>query len=507
MGAGSGPAALQLAARIQDAKARAEKEQHDRDREEVRDEQIKDDARRADQRILQKHIDQQIANERRVSAETDALLKREKAFAQDREEPAYRIAIHGLNVFDPDFPSHLSAVNARYPNISVTDKGRGIAALKMADAGMKFTAQGIEYIPGQIQDTYRKAEAVLGYDELRDLATYSRSTGKFLEIDAFEVEQSVHRKRAEAARKLAAPGEDFTISERGGVTIRGGTPPPPKPVDPAKEASEKARDKRWKDSHRLQINNNQLKEWHIEKEKLTNSLSAAGDKQQHLAKIRYAEGEIKKLQDDSDRILKSHEQEDAPMPPAPDNAPAPPVPKEVPGKQPERPAPSATGAATITPESIWGAPQWVPESLGAPPASITPTKPASKRKTFLDRLKELPSQPQASAKPDMDTLTASASDFSRFSGKREEIDSDPDLSAEFNAAAESMSQTLQSLGYDEDAAAASGGYVADGSTIEFEQDEDGEPVAVTVDPDGARTPLKKAASEAVVSIDSSSTAA
>jgi hypothetical protein len=107
----------------------------------------------------------------------------------------------------------------------------------------------------------------------------------------------------------------------------------------------------------------------------------------------------------------------------------------------------------------------------------------------------------------MDTLTASASDFSRFSGRREEIDSDPALSAEFNAASESMSQTLQSLGYDKDAAAASGGYVADGSTIEFDQDEDGEPVAVTVDPYGARTPLKKAASEAVVSIDSSSTAA
>ena len=82
----------------------------------------------------------------------------------------------------------------------------------------------------------------------------------------------------------------------------------------------------------------------------------------------------------------------------------------------------------------------------------------------------------------MDTLTASASDFSRFSGRRKEIDSDPDLSAEFNAASESMSQTLQSLGYDEEEIAASSGYVADGSTIEFEQDEDGEPVAVTVAP-------------------------
>jgi len=475
MGAGSGPAALQLAARIQDAKARAEKEQHDRDREAVRDEQHKDDAKRADQRILQKHIDQQIANQRLLIAETEAHTKREKAFAQDREEPAYRLAIHELNVFDPDFPSYLAAVNAKYPNISVTVKGRGIAALKMADAGMKFTAQGIDYEPGGIQAKYRKAEETLGFEELRDMASYDRRTGRFVQIDSFAVEQAVLRKRVEEARKLAAPGEDFTISESGGVTIRGGTPPPPKPVDPAKEASEKAKEKRWIGKQQLEINERRIREWYIAQDKLTDPTS-----------IRYAEGEIKKLQDDSDRILKSHEQEDAPTPPVPGSVPASPVP------------------ATTTP------------ATGAAPAPVTPAAPATgaagtppaptKRIPFKDRLKEPPSQPQASAAPDMDTLTASASDFSRFSGRREEIDSDPDLSAEFNAASESMSQTLQSLGYDEEEIAASSGYVADGSTIEFEQDEDGEPVAVTVDPDGARTPLKKAASEAVASIDSSSTA-
>jgi hypothetical protein len=488
MGAGSGPAALQLAARIQDAKARAEKEQHDRDREQVADKQKKDEAERADRRILQKDYDQWIANERRVSAETDALLKRDKAFAQDREEPAYRIAIHELNVFDPDFPSHLLVVNARYPNISVTDTGRDIAALKMADAGMKFTAQGIEYIPGRIQDTYRKAEAVLGYDELRDLATYSRSTGKFLEIDAFEVEQAVSRKRAEAARKLATlPGESVRLGAGGEVQYSKTVPVIPQ-VNPEKaaaaaEAAKKKADaavrlvftkEKLKDSRKkLEVVNTYLddlanpdntKGWSEEK--------IAGEKQRHLA-------ERKRLLD----IIY-------------DEAPEQPVPDKAPEKQPEQPVPPATGAAPIIP---------APSKTGTPPAPTTPTAPA-KRIPFKDRLKEPPSQPQASAKPDMDTLTASASDFSSFSGRREEIESNPDLMAEFDAASESMSQTLQSLGYDEEEIAASGGYVADGSTIEFEQDEDGEPVAVTVDPDGARTPLKKAASEAVVSIDSSITA-
>jgi hypothetical protein len=494
MGAGSGPAALQLAARIQDAKARAEREQHDRDREVVRDEQHKADADRADQRILQKHFDQQRAHERRVSAETDALLKRDKAFAQDREEPAYRIAIHGLNVFDPDFPSHLSAVNARYPNISVTDKGQIIASSKMADAGMKFGPHGIEYIPGKLQDKYRKAEETLGFHELRDLATYSRSTGKFLEIDAFEVDQKVLEKRVKEARKLAAPGEGFTINEGGGVTIRGGTP---KPADLAKEASEKAKaaaaNKRFVTERRIRQNDNEIQSLQRKLHSLELIKDDADD-----AEIKAHTNRIKELTGDTDRLLKEMETPDSPPPPPP-----PTEQNKPPGAPPAAPAPAtgaATGAAPITP-----APP-ATGSLGAPPASTTPTAPAPKRIPFKDRMKEPAPQPHASAAPDMDTLTASASDFSRFSGRREEIDSDPDLSAEFDAASESMSQTLQSLGYDEDASVASGGYVADGSTIEFEQDEDGEPVAVTVDPDGARTPLKKAASKAVVSIDSSSTA-
>jgi hypothetical protein len=490
MGAGSGPAALQLAARIQDAKARAEKEQHDRDREAVRDGQHKDDAKRADQRILQKHIDQQLANERRVSAETDALLKREKAFAQDREEPAYRIAIHGLNVFDPDFPSHLLAVNARYPNISVTDKGRGIAALKMADAGMKFTAQGIEYIPGRIQDTYRKAEEALGFEELRDMATYSRSTGKFLEIDAFEVEQAVLRKRVEEARKLATlPGESVSLGAGGEVRYGKSVPAIPPYNREKAEAAAAAAKKKADAAARLVVVKEKLKGINIYLDDLHDTTKTKGWPKEKIAE------EKRRHLAERDRLLDTIYDE-TPDQPAPDESPAPPVPKEVPKKTPEQPAPSATGAAPIIP---------APPTTGTPPAPTTPTAP-TKRIPFKDRLKEPASQPQASAAPDMDTLTASASDFSRFSGRREEIDSDPDLSAEFNAASESMSQTLQSLGYDEDAAAASGGYVADGSTIEFEQGDDGEPVAVTVDPDGARTPLKKAASEAVASIDSSSTA-
>lgn len=495
MGAGAGPESLRLNLRIQEAKRKDEQEQHDRAREVVKDEKEKADAERADRRIRQKDIDQWRADERRASAETDALLKRDKAFAQDREEPAYRIAIHELNVFDPDFPSHLSAVNARYPNISVTDKGQLIASIKMADAGMKFGPHGIEYIPGKLQDKYRKAEEALGFHELRDLATYSRSTGKFLEIDAFEVEQKVLEKRVELARRIAQPGESVRVGTGGEIAFTKIAPPTVDPAkEAAKEASEKektaASNKRFVTERRIRQNDNELHSL----QKKVYALELLKVDADDAAEIKAHSDRIKELTADNDRLLREME--------TPDSSPPPPTEQK---KTPGAP-PATTGAPAPAAPATQATP--APAAEQPAPAAVKTTAPAAKKERipFKDRMKEPVSQPQASAAPDMNALTASARDFSSFSGRREEIESNPDLSAEFDAAAESMSQMLQSLGYDAAASAASGGYVADGSTIEFEQDEYGEPVAVTVDPDGARTPLKKAASEATASIDSPITA-
>ena len=467
MGAGAGPESLRLNLRIQEAKDRNEREQHDRAREVVKDEKDKADARRADRRIVQKDIDQWIADERRAIAETDALIKRDKAFAQDREEPAYRIAIHELNVFDPDFPSHLSVVNARYPNISVTDKGQLIASIKMADAGMKFGPHGIEYIPGKLQDKYRKAEEALGFHELRDLATYSRSTGKFLEIDAFEVDQKVREKRVKEARKLAIPGEDFTINERGGVTIRGGTPPP-KQADPAKEASEKAKEKRWTGKQQLETNESRIREWYIAKDKLKDPAS-----------IRHAEEQIKKLQDDSDRILKSHEQEDAPAPP-------PPTEQKKPAGTPVNPAPApATGAGTSP----------VPAETPTAPASKPPVK--SARDAVYGRPATPPaSQPRASTSSYGDPIA----EIKRFTGSRADVESDPAMAAEFDSASESARSMLGSLGYDDESIDNGLQSVLDGQTLYVADGEAG-----TEDDEGTRAPLKKPAAT-VASVDVTSAA-
>ena len=467
MGAGAGPESLRLNLKIQEAKRKDEQEQHERAREVVKDEKDKANAQRADRRIVQKDIDQWRENERKASAETDALLKRDKAFAQDREEPAYRIAIHELNVFDPDFPSHLSAVNARYPNISVTDKGQLIASIKMADAGMKFGPHGIEYIPGKLQDKYRKAEEALGFHELRDLATYSRSTGKFLEIDAFEVDQKVREKRVKEARKLAIPGEDFTINERGGVTIRGGTPPP-KQADPAKEASEKAKEKRWTGKQQLETNESRIREWYIAKDKLKDPAS-----------IRHAEEQIKKLQDDSDRILKSHEQEDAPAPP-------PPTEQKKPAGTPVNPAPApATGAGTSP----------VPAETPTAPASKPPVK--SARDAVYGRPATPPaSQPRASTSSYGDPIA----EIKRFTGSRADVESDPAMAAEFDSASESARSMLGSLGYDDESIDNGLQSVLDGQTLYVADGEAG-----TEDDEGTRAPLKKPAAT-VASVDVTSAA-
>ena len=491
MGVGSGEPALLLNLRIKEAKRKAEQEQHDRAREVVKDEKDKAGAQRADRRIDQKDLDRRIADERRASAETDALLKRDKAFAQDREEPAYRIAIHELNVFDPDFPSHLSAVNARYPNISVTNKGQLIASIKMADAGMKFGPHGIEYIPGKLQDKYRKAEEALGFDELRDLATYSRSTGKFLEIDAFEVDQKVLEKRVKEARKLAMPGEDFTINERGGVTIRGGTPPP-KLVDPAKEASENAKtaasNKRFVTERRILQNDNQLKEWHIEKEQLTNSLAGARDKQQHLVKIKHAEGEIKKLQDDNERILREMETPDSPPPPT-EQKKTPVVPPATTGT----PAPAAPATqATPAPAPATGA------GTSPVPASKPPVK--SARDAVYGRPATPPaSQPQASTSSYGDPIA----EIKRFTGSRADVESDPAMAAEFHSASESARSMLGSLGYGDESIDNGLQSVLDGQTLYVADGEAG-----TEDAAGTRAPLKKPAATvaSVASVDVTSAA-
>ncbi len=310
--------------------------------------------------------------------------------------------------------------------------------------------------------------------------------GEFMGFKLREAQNAVLTK----ARNLATlPGESVSLGKDGEVQYRKSVPAiPPYNREKAEAAAAAAKEKADAAARRF-VAKEKLKGINISLDDLYDTTKTKGKSKEKIA------DEKRQLLAERDRLLDSIYDE-TPDQPAPDESPAPPVPKEVPKKTPEQPVPPTTGAAPIIPAL---------PTTGTPPASITPPAP-TKRIPFKDRLKEPPSQPQASAAPDMDTLTASASDFSRFSGRREEIDSDPDLNAEFNAASESMSQTLQSLGYDEDAAAASGGYVADGSTIEFEQGEDGEPVAVTVDPDGARTPLKKAASEAVASIDSSSTA-
>ena len=479
MGAGAGPESLRLNLRIQEAKRKDEQEQHDRAREVVKDEKDKAAAQRADRRIVQKDIDQWRENERKASAETDALLKRDKAFAQDREEPAYRIAIHELNVFDPDFPSHLRAVNARYPNISVTDKGQLIASSKMADAGMEFGPHGIKYIPGKLQDHYRKAEEVLGFDELRDLATYSRSTGKFLEIDAFEVEQKVLEKRVELARRIAQPGESVRVGTGGEIAFTKTAPPTVDPAkEAAKEASEKAKEKRWIGKQQLETNESRIREWYI-----------AMDKLKDPASIRYAQGEIKKLQDDTDRILKSHEQEDAPPPPPP-----PPIEQKKP--------PGAPPATTGTPAPAAPATQATPAPAPATGAGTSPA-PASKPpvKSARDAVYGRPatptaSQPQASTSSYGDPIA----EIKRFTGSRADVESDPAMAAEFDSASESARSMLGSLGYDDESIDNGLQSVLDGQTLYVADGEAG-----TEDDEGTRAPLKKPAAT-VASVDVTSAA-
>jgi hypothetical protein len=292
--------------------------------------------------------------------------------------------------------------------------------------------------------------------------------GEFMGFKLREAQKAVLTKALDDAKAIGGGRVGVSPS---GTTIY--PPTPEKPSDPAKEASEKAKEKRWTGKQQLEINERRIREWYIAKDKLTDPTS-----------IRHAEGEIKKLQDDSDRILKSHEQEDAPPPPVPDKTPK---------KTPEQPVP-ATGAAPIIP---------APSTTGTPPASTTPTAPASKlpirsaRDAIFGKPATPPaSQPQASTSSYGDPLA----EIKRFTGSRADVESDPAMAAEFDSVSESARSMLADLGYDDESIDGGLQSVLDGQTLYVADGEAG-----TEDDEGTRAPLKKPAAT-IASVDSSSTA-
>jgi hypothetical protein len=382
----------------------------------------------------------------------------------------FNLALDELDPRDPDYETQVA-------QLRLSPQFSDIPHVKGADLAIeKYVAMTAK--SRAVYEPLRKAGIDL------EQFTVRGPRGEFMGFKLREAQKAVLTKALDDAKAIGG-GRVGAGSQ--GVTIY--PPTPEKPVDPAKEASEKAKEKRWTGKQQLEINERRIREWYIAKDKLTDPAS-----------IRHAEGEIKKLQDDSDRILKSHEQEDAPKPPPPPPPPPPTEQNKPPGAPPAAPAPAtgaATGAAPITPApSATG-------SLGAPPASTTPTAPASKPpiKSARDAIFGKPatppaSQPQASASPYGDPLA----EIKRFTGSRADVESDPAMAAEFDSVSESARSMLADLGYDDESIDGGLQSVLDGQTLYVADGEAG-----TEDDEGTRAPLKKPAAT-VASVDSSSTA-
>ena len=287
--------------------------------------------------------------------------------------------------------------------------------------------------------------------------------GEFMEFKLREAQKAVLTNALDDAKTIG--GGRVGVGSQG-VTIYPLTPE--KPVDLAKEASEKAKKKRWIGKQQLETNESRIREWYIAKDKLKDPAS-----------IRHAEEQIKKLQDDSDRILKSHEQEDAPAPP-------PPTEQKKPAGTPVNPAPApATGAGTSP----------VPAETPTAPASKPPVK--SARDAVYGRPATPPaSQPRASTSSYGDPIA----EIKRFTGSRADVESDPAMAAEFDSASESARSMLGSLGYDDESIDNGLQSVLDGQTLYVADGEAG-----TEDDEGTRAPLKKPAAT-VASVDVTSAA-
>ena len=88
---------------------------------------------------------------------------------------------------DPDFPSWIRKIQAKFHWAATSKEGDEFC-------------QKIEKDAKPFQDRYRTAEQVLGFEELRDLATYSRSTGRFVKIDMKEIDDALERAAAKKAK-------------------------------------------------------------------------------------------------------------------------------------------------------------------------------------------------------------------------------------------------------------------------------------------------------------------
>ncbi len=243
LGVGSGIAAQQLSARLS-----KEEDINRREQERVNQEDIKNklDKRRADQRdegIIQKNIQLANDNEKLLIARTKQHVQQEKELSENTELPVYMLAVNGLNIFDPDFPSRLAALNLKYRHAYASDAGRQVREQKMTEAGMEHTTKmgAAVRFPDGIQTKYRHAESVLGWEELRDMGTYDGKTGALIGMNAFAVDQAVRAKEVSAARALLNPSESAIISPSGDVTAHVRIPPAEKPPDPEKVAREKAK--------------------------------------------------------------------------------------------------------------------------------------------------------------------------------------------------------------------------------------------------------------------------
>ena len=385
----------------------------------------------------------------------------------------FNLALDELDPRDPDYETQVA-------QLRLSPQFSDIPHVKGADLAIeKYVA-----MTAKSRDVYaplRKAGIDLEQFTLRG------PRGEFMGFKLREAQKAVLTKALDDAQTIG--GGRVGVGSQG-VTIY--PPTPEKRDDPAKEASEKEKRKRWKDSHQIQINNNQLKEWHIEKEKLTNSLKGASDKQKHLESIRHAEEQIKKLQDDNEKILESHIREDAPPPPPP-----PPTEQKNPAGAPPAtagaPAPAAPATqATPAPAPATGA------GTSPVPASKPPVK--SARDAVYGRPATPPaSQPQASTSSYGDPIA----EIKRFTGSRADVESDPAMAAEFDSASESARSMLGSLGYDDESIDSGLQSVLDGQTLYVADGEAG-----TEDAAGTRAPLKKPAATvaSVASVDVTSAA-
>jgi hypothetical protein len=442
------------------------------DRQAQQQKNTEENQRIANENLLQRKIANAIAVEKAVVEGVKAHEAQVRKLNEDAQYPEFSAALDELNATDPELHAKLAQVESVY-RFAANSKD-GVARLKRFSDFAKKT-----------QDGYDKMREVIGQDGILKYAKYSELTGEFIGMDMIGLGRAL-LKEQDSRKALASPGSTASIALPG-MTVQAKAPPTrnykglnigdaeQKLLDDA-EASQTDEGAKVEAFNRaaegIRAKQAQgLRTMSPRASAIKALLAATKDAIGKAAADPNADALLPSLRAEHMRLTKELSEVGKTESSAPESKPGSIWPDF--SKVPVTPA--AAKPSTGIRDRVFG-------TKAAPaPATAPPAVPPATQVT----------NPQTSAEPPSQALKDAATSLSDFSGRKDEIDSDPAVKEEHDAVASNFDSVLESYGHSSEEAAMAKQIVLDGGMVEVDEDKQSNPTVMLVAPDGQRAPLRK----------------